>query len=77
MVCAEGEGEMDLEQFVEAKRELERNLAEAIQTEIRKFEEVTGKTPIYVDVEMVAIEHEGDQQRRFIVGSVRTEVALE
>jgi hypothetical protein len=68
---------MDLEQFVEAKRNLERNLAAVIQQEIRKFEEATGRTPSYVDVDMEDDTQIGSTHRKFIVGAVRTDVPLE
>jgi hypothetical protein len=69
--------EMDLEQFVKAKRELERNLGAAIQGEIDKFEEATGRTPIFVDVDMEDVTEVGRARRKFIVGAVRTDVPLE
>jgi hypothetical protein len=68
---------MDLEQFVEAKRELERELARAIDAEIRKFEKATGRTPIFVDVDMEDVTELGSRQRRFAVGTVRTEIPLD
>ena len=68
---------MELEQFVAAKHELEKNLVAAIQAEINKFQDVTGRTPIYIDVDMISITPEGSKHRRFIVESVRTEVPLE
>ncbi len=68
---------MDIEQFIEAKRVLERNVANAIQAEIDKFESATGRTPSYVDVEMIAVEMNTHPARRFMVGSVRSEIPLE
>jgi hypothetical protein len=68
---------MDLEQFVEAKRELERNLGAAIQSEIDRFEEATGRTPIFVDVDMEDVTEVGSARRKFIVGVVRTDVPLD
>jgi hypothetical protein len=68
---------MDLEQFVQAKRELERNLGAAIQTEIDRFEEATGRTPIFVDVDMEDVTEPGSTRRKFIVGAVRSDVPLE
>jgi hypothetical protein len=68
---------MDLEQFIKAKRELERSLALAIQAEIEKFEQTTGRTPIFVDVEMEDVTQVGSAQRKFIVESVRTDIPLE
>jgi hypothetical protein len=68
---------MDLEQFVEAKRELERDLAAAIQAQIQKFEEATGRTPIFVDVDMEDVTELGNPRRKFVVGAVRTDVPLE
>jgi hypothetical protein len=68
---------MDLEQFVEAKRELERNLGAAIQSEIDRFEEITGRTPIFVDVDMEDVTEVGSARRKFIVGVVRTDVPLD
>jgi hypothetical protein len=72
-----GGSAMDLDQFVAAKHELEQNLVAAIQAEINKFEEATGRTPIYLDVDMVGMTPEGSTQRKFIVESVRSEVPLE
>jgi hypothetical protein len=69
--------EMDLEQFVEAKRELERNLGAAIQAEIDRFEEATGRTPIFIDVDMEDVTEVGAARRKFIVATVRTDVPLE
>lgn len=68
---------MELEEFVAAKHALEQNLAAVIRAEILKFEEATGRTPIYIDVDMVGVTPEGSTQRKFIVESVRTEVPLE
>jgi hypothetical protein len=68
---------MDIEQFIEAKRTLERNVAGAIQAEIDKFESSTGRTPSYVDVEMIAVEMNAHPTRRFMVGSVRSEIPLD
>ena len=68
---------MNIEQFIEAKRKLERDVANAIQAEIDKFESATGRTPSYVDVEMIAVELNGHPLRRFVVGSVRSEIPLE
>jgi hypothetical protein len=68
---------MDLEQFIDAKRELERNLAAAIQSEIDKFAEATGRTPIFVDVDMEDVTEVGSAKRKFVVGVVRTDVPLE
>jgi hypothetical protein len=77
MKKAYGGCEMELEEFVAAKHALEQNLAAAIRAEILKFEEATGRTPIYIDVDMVGVTPEGSTQRKFIVESVRTEVPLE
>jgi hypothetical protein len=68
---------MELEQFIAAKRDLEQNLAAAIQAEVNKFEEATGRTPIYIDVDMVGIAPDGSPRRKFIIESVRTDVPLE
>ncbi|MEN3363108.1 MAG: hypothetical protein V7606_382 [Burkholderiales bacterium] len=68
---------MDLEQFVQAKRELEQNLGAAIQTEIDKFEEATGRTPIFIDIEMEDATEAGNARRKFTVGAVRADVPLE
>jgi hypothetical protein len=68
---------MDLEQFVQAKRELEQNLGAAIQTEIDKFEEATGRTPIFIDIEMEDATEVGNARRKFTVGAVRADVPLE
>ena len=68
---------MDLEQFVQVKRELERNLGAAIQTEIDKFEEATGRTPIFIDIEMEDATEVGNARRKFTVGAVRADVPLE
>lgn len=68
---------MDIEEFIEAKRALDQNVAIAVQAEIDKFEKATGRTPSYVDVEMIAIEKENSQKRRFTVGTVKTEVPLD
>ncbi|HJW56408.1 hypothetical protein [Noviherbaspirillum autotrophicum] len=68
---------MDIEEFIEAKRTLDQNVAISIQAEIDKFERATGRTPSYIDVEMIAIEKEGTPKRRFTVGTVRSEVPLD
>jgi hypothetical protein len=68
---------MDLEQFVEAKRGLEQQLADAIQSEIRKFEEATGRSPVFVDVDMEDVTEPGSPRRKFAVSAVRTDVPLE
>lgn len=68
---------MELEQFIAAKRDLEKSLAAAIQAELDKFEKATGRSPIYVDVDMIAITPDGSPRRKFIVESVRTDVPLE
>ncbi|HJV53162.1 MAG TPA: hypothetical protein VJ652_16970 [Noviherbaspirillum sp.] len=68
---------MNIEEFIEAKRALDQNIALSIQAEIDKFECATGRTPSYIDVEMIAIEKEGSPKRRFTVGTVRSEVPLE
>jgi hypothetical protein len=76
---------MELEEFVAAKRELEQNLAAAIQAEINRFEATTGRTPIYVDVDMVAITGNAAgnagtdlvPRRKFVVETVRTDIPLE
>lgn len=68
---------MNIEEFIEAKRRMDQDIAIAVQAEIDKFEKATGRTPSYVDVEMIAIEREGNPKRRFTVGTVQTEVPLE
>ena len=68
---------MDIEEFIEAKRTLDQNVAISVQAEIDKFERVTGRTPSYIDVEMIAIEKEGSPKRRFTVGAVRSEIPLD
>jgi hypothetical protein len=68
---------MDLEQFIEAKHELERNLGAAIQSEIDKFAEATGRTPIFIDVDMEEFTEGASARRKFVVGAVRTDVPLE
>lgn len=68
---------MDIEEFIAAKRTLDQNVAIAVQAEIDKFEKITGRTPSYIDVEMIALEKENDPKRRFTVGTVRTEVPLD
>jgi hypothetical protein len=68
---------MELEKFVEAKREMERNLGAAIQSEIDKFEAVTGRTPIFIDVDLEDVTSAGSTRRKFTVGTVRADVPLE
>jgi hypothetical protein len=68
---------MELEQFITAKRDLEQNLAAAIQAELNKFEEATGRTPIYIDIDMVGIASDDNPRRKFIIESVRTDVPLD
>jgi hypothetical protein len=68
---------MELEKFVDAKREMERNLGAAIQSEIDKFEAVTGRTPIFIDVDLEDVTAAGAKRRKFTVGTVRTDVPLE
>lgn len=69
--------DMELEQFVEAKRELERSLGAAIQSEIDRFEAETGRTPIFIDVDMEDVTEPGSTRRKFTVGTVHTDVPLE
>lgn len=71
---------MDLQQFVEAKRKLEWDLAVAIQAEVRKFEEATGQTPSGITVQMVPLVRAlglGAGDRKHLVGSVSVDTPLE
>lgn len=68
---------MDLKQYVEAKRALERKLAEMISAELKAFEDLTGQSPRYVSVNMMSIHSFIDPNGRYVVGDVRVDAPVE
>jgi hypothetical protein len=65
---------INLEQYVEAKRSLERDLAALIQEEINKFETITGQSPYRLSVNMVSLISLGDSKPKYLVASVDADV---
>lgn len=55
-------------------RKLKRELANAINEQLREFQEATGITPNEIDIRMVDVTSSGDRLRRFIVGDVQVRI---
>ena len=67
---------MDIEEFSEAKRVMEREISEAAVRAVQRFLDKTGRTPHSIYIEMIEGTMLGESRRKFMPVSVRTEVEI-
>lgn len=68
---------MDLKEYIEAKRALERKLAEMISAELKAFEDLTGQSACGVSVCMQQFQKLADPAAGYFVRSVRVDAPVE
>jgi len=67
------ENEITIQQFIDAKKELEVNLGLVIQGVVSEFEIKTGYTPGSIKVDMVDTTCMGDGRTHYVVGEIHTD----
>lgn len=66
---------MNLEEFKQAKHNLEQRLRVAIQGEINQFYRETSHVPSYIRVDMLSVDRIG-KERSFVLSGVSVEVPI-
>lgn len=67
---------LTVEQFVEAKRKLEQDLALVVQRRVSEFEQAIGYSPSWIQIELAEVQAIG-QPTRHIVSRVLVAVPLD